>query len=116
MPVTPITMQRYPSRSPGGTALAPAARHDADRGGADRAGGTRRMAHAVGRPEGSEDTHLPGRGGRVRYAEPVSRIGGDSRSAPPRAGGGQTSPVCPFGPPFPPPPDREGVGGGKRGD
>src|SRR5436853_768639 len=56
MPVTPITMQRYPARSPSGTALAPAARHDADRGGADRAGGTRRMAHAVGRPEGPEDT------------------------------------------------------------
>src|SRR6266566_670714 len=56
MPVTPITMQRYPARSPDGTALAPAARHDADRGGADRAGGTRRMAHAVGRPEGPEDT------------------------------------------------------------
>src|SRR5256885_13063000 len=103
MPVTPITMQRYPARSPGGTALAPAARYDADRGGADRAGGTRRMAHAVGRPEGSEDTPLPGPGGRVRDAEPVSRIGGDSRSARPRAGGGPPGPVLRSGPRSPPP-------------
>src|SRR3989442_8041419 len=74
MPVTPITMERYSARSPGGTALAPAAWHDADRGGADRAGGTRRMAHAVGRPEGPEDPQFPGRGGRVPPAPPVSHI------------------------------------------
>src|SRR5947207_9341352 len=65
MPVTPITMQRYPARSPGGTGLAPAAGHDADRGGADRNGGTRWMAHALSRPKGPEDTQLPGRVRRV---------------------------------------------------
>src|SRR6266516_3460955 len=85
MPVTPVTMQRYSARSPGGTALALAARHDADRGGADRAGGTRWMAHAVRSEESPEDTQLPGRGGRVRPAAPVSRVGCDSRSARGRA-------------------------------
>src|SRR5436309_13380222 len=93
MPVTSITMPRYSARSPGGTDFAPAAGHDADRGGADRDGRTGWMAHAVGRPEGPEDTWLPGRGGRVRHGEPVSRIGCDSRSARPRAVRGQSSPV-----------------------
>src|SRR5881397_3744111 len=68
MPVTSITMPRYSARSPGGTDFAPAAGHDADRGGADRNGRTGWMAHAVGRAEGPEDTWLPGRGGRVRHA------------------------------------------------
>src|SRR3989442_15053115 len=83
MPVTPITMQRYPPRSPGGTGIASAARHDADRCRADRNGGAPGVGHPPRPPKSPADNGPPPRGRRVRHGETGFPFGFAAPSAPP---------------------------------